>query len=361
MHDMPRKLPPNVRAERTRHGKIVFYHRIGLGKRTRLHGVPGTDEFKASARLAETGQAPAPKTKSGSFGWLVEKYAAPSMPDLLGIKPSTHAAYTATLRAIVAQNPARKANAITRANVQAGMAKRTPNAANNMLRALNSLFGWAVSMELMPTNPCDGIRKRRPPKTNVHTWTQDQIDHARSQWPSGSKWRLALEIGAMGGLAAADAVKLGPRHIQPSGEMIIARTKTGVQQQFTPPPSLANEIALAPLAFTYLQKNRGNPLSPKAFASAFSRACDDIGLPPECTYHGLRRYRATSLAEMQFTVWQIMTWLGWDSISEAELYTRKADRNAISGRSAEQYKNGPVPHLPTGAASSAKNIRKSNG
>ena len=44
--DMPRRLPPFVLRERTRHGKYVYYFRRGKGTRTRLPdlGAPDFEE-----------------------------------------------------------------------------------------------------------------------------------------------------------------------------------------------------------------------------------------------------------------------------------------------------------------------------
>lgn len=60
---MPRKLPKNVRAERSRHGKTVYYFRQGHGARIRLPGKPGSSEFSEAVAAARgSGLAPARPT-----------------------------------------------------------------------------------------------------------------------------------------------------------------------------------------------------------------------------------------------------------------------------------------------------------
>ena len=57
----------------------------------------------------------------------------------------------------------------------------------------------------------------------------------------------------------------------------------------------------------------------------------DAGI--EKSAHGLRKSRAMALAEAGGTVHQIMAWSGHKSVSEIEVYTRKADRiRAVMGQ-----------------------------
>lgn len=364
MDRMPVKLPDNVRAERTRHGKIVFYHRIGHGKRTRIKGDPKSDEFAMEAARLNANPAQQPSTtkkyEGGTLLWLVNLFESQD-PTLLNLKPSTHQVYTDILRRIAEVKPNRKFQSITTQNINEGMMKRTPAAANNMLRAVRKLFDWAVSMGLADANPTDGIRKRKAPKADTHTWTEEEIAFAREKWPSGTRERLALEIGASGGLARADAVKFGPTHIDEHGCVRLPRTKTGVVMEFYVPAELQTEIDQAPLGFTFFQTKAGRPMKDTAFGTWFARQCDNIKLPKECRFHGLRRYCATSKANKRYSAHQLMTWFGWESISEAQLYTQKADRSRIARESQEQEKNERIPHLQTEIPHLRKSSSNSKG
>jgi hypothetical protein len=44
---MPRPRPPHLQREVTRHGKAIWYVRVGKGPRVRIHGEFGTPEFDA--------------------------------------------------------------------------------------------------------------------------------------------------------------------------------------------------------------------------------------------------------------------------------------------------------------------------
>ena len=54
---MPRPRPPHLQREVTRHGKPVWYVRIGKGKRIRLHAEFGSADFEAEYQAAVNGRA----------------------------------------------------------------------------------------------------------------------------------------------------------------------------------------------------------------------------------------------------------------------------------------------------------------
>lgn len=58
---MPRPRPPHLHREVTRHGKAVWYVRVGRGKRIRIKPEFGTPDFDAEYAAAIAGQPKAPK------------------------------------------------------------------------------------------------------------------------------------------------------------------------------------------------------------------------------------------------------------------------------------------------------------
>ncbi|AQX18669.1 hypothetical protein BA1379B_008450 [Bartonella sp. A1379B] len=78
---MPKRRPPHLVRERTRHGKIIWYVRIDHGQRRRVHGTYGTQEFVDNYTLAlKDAQNGSLKTirrtrlTEGSFDWLLHQY-----------------------------------------------------------------------------------------------------------------------------------------------------------------------------------------------------------------------------------------------------------------------------------------------
>src|SRR5262245_34442379 len=73
---MPRPRPPHLHRQVTRHGKVVWYVRIGKGARTRLRAEFGTPAFNMEYQAAVSG-TPRPKRAApatGTLAWLVQRY-----------------------------------------------------------------------------------------------------------------------------------------------------------------------------------------------------------------------------------------------------------------------------------------------
>ena len=74
--DMPRPRPPHLHREMNRHGKAVWYVRIGKGSRTRIKAQYGNPEFEAAYQSAVMGERPQGPGKAarGTLGWLFDLY-----------------------------------------------------------------------------------------------------------------------------------------------------------------------------------------------------------------------------------------------------------------------------------------------
>lgn len=81
---------------------------------------------------------------------------------------------------------------------------------------------------------------------------------------------------------------------------------------------------------TSLVTAQGKPFTAAGFGNYFRDLCREAELPEHCTSHGLRKAAATYLAELGFTDHQLMAWFGWTSISQAQVYTRSANRKRMA-------------------------------
>ena len=79
----------------------------------------------------------------------------------------------------------------------------------------------------------------------------------------------------------------------------------------------------------------GQAFTAAGFANYFRDLCREAELPEHCTSHGLRKAAATYLAELGFTDHQLMAWFGWTSISQAQVYTRSANRKRMAREGAK--------------------------
>ena len=80
---------------------------------------------------------------------------------------------------------------------------------------------------------------------------------------------------------------------------------------------------------TYLVNELGHPFTDGGFGNKFRDWCDQANLP-HCSAHGLRKAGATIAANNGATARQLMAIFGWDTIKQAEHYTRKADQTKLA-------------------------------
>src|SRR3990167_2358322 len=76
MGEMPRPRPPHLHREVSRHGRAVWYVRIGKGPRIRIRPEYGSPEFDQAYRAALQGETPPAKvgSKVNTLAWLSERY-----------------------------------------------------------------------------------------------------------------------------------------------------------------------------------------------------------------------------------------------------------------------------------------------
>lgn len=73
-----------------------------------------------------------------------------------------------------------------------------PHAANNFVKAMRGLFGWATlpTHELMSSNPTIGVTllSGRNDEVGFHTWTEEEVSRFEARWSIGTRQRLAFDL-----------------------------------------------------------------------------------------------------------------------------------------------------------------------
>ncbi len=362
---MPRRLPPFVYRERTRHGRWVTYFRRCKGARIRLPDAFGTPEFEKAYQAALTDNAPSAtreQVSSQSLRWLVDRYRESAAWRQL-------AAATRKQRELIFLDAIeRSGNApfavITRADIQRAVDKRadTPAYANNFLKSMRGLFLWAVCNEHISDDPTAAIDRIRYKTDGFPAWTMDDVEGFRDRHPIGEKARLAMELLLLTGLRRSDIIVAGQQHLR--GDVFTIRTaKTGAVVTIRFPAWLLDLIAVSPTGdMHFIVSERGGPFANESFGNWFRDRCREAGINKSA--HGLRKMSATLAANGGAAAHQLMAQYGWSKIEQAELYTRGADRARL-GMEASEIVAGQIenetPRTPLpGAGKSKKPRAKSN-
>lgn len=331
---MARKRLPYAETFLTRHGKRMWYFRVGKGKRIKLPGEYNSPEFLAAYRTALASHKSGELHTGRTVAWLITQYRASPAYEALAKETRKQFRYQLDrMRVRIGNAPI---DEITPASIAAGRDARAskPSDANKFLKCAVALFRFAVDRQWLSSNPAKGIEKLRTPSIGFHTWTEEEAQAFEARWPVGTRERLAFDLLVYTGVRRSDVVRLGRQHAR-DGEITITTEKSRnmgkpVEVTITILPPLARSIESASAGgMIYLTTLKGTAFTKEAFGNWFRGACRAAGVPGSC--HGLRKLAAVRMAENGATEAELNAVFGWaDGSGESATYIRKASRKRLS-------------------------------
>ncbi len=146
--------------------------------------------------------------------------------------------------------------------------------------------------------------------------------------PVGTRARLALALMLFTGQRRSDIIRFGKQHAK-DGKLNFTQFKgrNRKPKRLTLPilPALQRIIDATPCGdLTFLVNEWERPFTDAGFGNWFRDRCIEAGVPGRA--HGLRKAGATIAANNGATSRQLMAIFGWDTLKEAERYTRNADQ-----------------------------------
>ncbi|WP_375647666.1 MULTISPECIES: tyrosine-type recombinase/integrase [unclassified Bartonella] len=335
---MPKPRPPHLVKQITQHGKIVWYVRIGHGKRIRIRGAYGTQEFvdNYKSALAELQGLILPKSKTGklvegSFAWLLKQYFNSS--NWHNLAKGTQEQRERILIKVCDTIGNVPYQIIDKKHIIAGVERRkeTPAMAREFLKALNGLFNWAIDQGLLENNPTLGVKRPSTKnKDGFPVWTEEDVEKYYHKWHHGTHERVWIDVLLYTGLRRGDAVRIGWKDVKDN----IIHLKTEKSQfktdVFLPIlPELAKTLEAGPIGDeTFICGKYSQKLHKNSFGSVFYKACTQAGIKKSA--HGLRKLAATRAANSGATVSQLKALFGWTNDNMASLYTKSADRKKLA-------------------------------
>lgn len=360
MAQMPRPRPPHLHREVTRHGRAVWYVRVGKGPRIRIKAEFGTPDFDAQYKAAIAGEPLTIETErhgTNTLAWLAARYRQSTA--WAELSPATRRQRENVLKHVLASAGKSPIGAITRKAIVAGKDRRRdrPGAARHFIQTMRGLFKWAVEAELAKIDPTEGVKQPSKSTEGHEPWTQEWCDRYRDRWPVGTAERVWFDVIFYTGLRRGDAVLVGRQHVK-NGRGSIRAEKNGETAYFRVGPELQQTLDKGPTGdLTYIVGKNGTPLTKESFGNLFRKACKAAGVPGSA--HGLRKTRATIEAEKGASEAQLNAMFGWQTGSGmASIYTRKANRERLAF--GEPNENIYSRTLSSGAGVSAKNGKKTD-
>src|SRR6516162_5717292 len=193
---------------------------------------------------------------------------------------------------------------------------------------MRQVFKFGVKKQLAPSNPARDVAYFKSGTPGFHTWTPEEVLQFEERHPVGSKARLALAFLLFTGQRRSDIIRFGKQHTK-SGKLTFTQFKgrNRKPKTLTLPilPALQRIIDATPCGdLTFLVNDWGRPFTDAGFGNWFRDRCVEAGVPGRA--HGLRKAGATIAANNGATSRQLMAIFGWDTLKEAERYTRNADQ-----------------------------------
>ena len=342
---MPRRLPPGCVEDRDRYGTVRIYYRAKGRPKVRLRGTPWTPEFMTAYEAAKGAVTPTigKGITPGTWRWLCIRYFA-ECAEYKRLDPRTQHVrkmiLEGTFGEVIAPGSAKlfRDFPLSRMTMDAVEVLRdrkihTPEAANSRLKAMRQVFKWGLKKNLAPSNPARDVEYFKSGSTGFHTWTPEEVQQFEGHHPVGSKARLALALLLFTGQRRSDIIRFGKQHTK-GGKLTFTQHKgrNRKPKRLTLPilPALQRVIdGTACGDLTFLVNDWGRPFTDAGFGNKFRDWCNQAELR-HCSAHGLRKAGATVAANNGATSRQLMAIFGWDTLKEAERYTRGADQQHLA-------------------------------
>ena len=169
MNAMPRPRPPHLHRETSRHGKTIWYVRVGKGRRIRIKATYGSPEFDRDYQMALSDERPEPAGKAarGTLGWLWALYRQSIAWHDLSM--ATRKQRENIMLHVLKSAGSEPLSRIDRNAIQKGRDRRadTPSQAKNFISTVRGLFTWAVDADLARNDPTQGITFKKSKKAKT--------------------------------------------------------------------------------------------------------------------------------------------------------------------------------------------------
>jgi integrase len=322
-----------------------FYLRIPGHKRVPLPGLPWSPEFMEAREKALIGEWTAPelgssRTRAGTVNAaIVSYYQSSAFTD--GLAVSSQKMRRNILERFREQYGDRQIAPLPKRALQTILNRKSPAAASNWRKALRGLIDHCLSLDMLTTDPLIGVKLVSIKSNGHHPWEPEECSKFEVHHLIGTRARLAYELLLQVGQSRCDIVRMGRQHVR-NGTLSLQRQKTKVPFDVPVMPALQEAIDAMPAGdhLAFLVTSYGRPFTAAGFGNWFRERCDEAGLPKRCTSHGLRKAAATRLADRGGTTTELMAWFGWKNASEAERYTRSADRKHAAANAGKKLISG---------------------
>jgi site-specific recombinase XerD len=320
-------------------GSVYYNYRDPkTGKRTRLKSPYGSeafiDEYHA-AKASSKPQKPVIRAGQGSFNELAIKYF--SSANFTNLALSTQRSYRTSLDHFLKVAGALQVKDFKHEHALAIMSKMKdrPQAANNLIKRLETLLNFAIALGMIDRNPASNVKKNKGGEH--HTWSEQEVAQFESFYPIGTKQRALFALLLFTGQRISDCLSLTWGHIE-NNKFRFKQQKTGKKMAIPILPQLRE--AIEPLrgdSMMIILTEHGKPFTQNGGRQWISTMIDRAGLPDRCVAHGLRKVMAVRLINMGVDFNHVREALGHSDNQTTQHYAKAANSELMIERAFKVY------------------------
>ncbi|MFY0619301.1 tyrosine-type recombinase/integrase [Shimia sp.] len=327
-------------------GRRYLYRRVG-GLLVSLPDLPENHPEFIEAYNAAGKVKPSPHFKKGTIAALIVDFKGSR--EFKARKTSTRRVWQRRLDAMSAAYGSGMVMDLRPEHIRRALRKLTPGAARSERTIWRAVLSYAVDEEWRPDNPALGVKTEKYESSPHVPWSLSDVRAFRDRWPIGSAERQAMEVIYWTGARCIDAAALGWQLVT-DGVLEFEQEKTGgiaVVPITTPVDGFLEAdraifLECLPKNLTWILTRTGKPRSVKGLSQFVSAAARNAGLNDR-TAHGLRKSRATILANNGWTPHRIGAWTGHESLAEIAHYTRSVNKRNLVSRTEQDQNSGNSP------------------
>lgn len=353
--------------DRDRHGNVRVYFRHGRMPKVRMREPLDTPQFAARyAELLERARVglalvekpkPRGRPQEGTFAAVALAYTI--SPAFKALDATTQRTQRGIIHKII-EEPAVPGEPQTFADfpisrmtteklaILRDRKAHLPGAANNRVRVLRAIFKWAKKPYRLTINPAEDLDKLSYATDGFYTWTVADIETYEKRHQPGTKAHLALMLLLYTGGRRSDVPRLGRQHVANGRIRWLAHKNrnlypTTLDLPLLPPLATAIEAGAAG-KLLFMETQAGKSFTVNGWGNWFKDRCLEAGLH-RCSAHGIRKAAATLAAENGATSHELMAMFGWRKLSQAEVYTRTADKKRLATSGMGKILRTPLSHI----------------
>lgn len=324
-------------------GRRYIYRRVG-SQLIPLPDLPENHPAFIEAYQAAGKVKPKPRHDKGTIAALISAFKGSR--DFKTRKISTQKVWRRRLDAMSAAYGSGMVEDLRPEHIRRALRKLSPGAARSERTIWRALLSYAVDEEWRPDNPALGVKTEKYESTPHVPWSIEDVQAFRDRWSVGTPERQAMEVIYWTGARCIDASTLGWQLVK-DGILEFEQEKTGgiATVPVTAPvdgfleEDQATFLKCLPENLTWILTRNGKPRSVKGLSQFVSAAAKEAKLKDR-TAHGLRKSRATILANNGWTPHKIGAWTGHESLAEIAHYTRSVNKRNLVARTEQDRNSG---------------------